>query len=46
MQIPNLLTIIEKKLGNQNRLPDYPFNEKMTIAVFPALDDDLVDQNL
>lgn len=37
---------MKKKLGNQNRLPDYPFNEKMTIAVFPALDDDLVDQNL
>ncbi len=40
------LTTIEKMLGNYRRLPEYPFNNKGEIAVFPGLDDYLVDEAL
>jgi hypothetical protein len=46
MQKSNLLAVIESKLGSYNKLPNYPFNEMMALAIFPGLDDDLVDERL
>jgi hypothetical protein len=46
MDTMKCLRNIEKKLGNANLLPDNPFKQKGEIALFPALDEDLVPEKL
>jgi len=46
MQNLSLLSTIETTLGNYNKLPNYPFKKVESIAIFPAFDDDLVNNSL
>jgi len=42
----DLIKNIEQKLGNYKKLPDFPFNNESNFAVFPSLNEKLIDESL
>ena len=46
MNTTDFQTIVEKKLGNYMKLPDYPFNKKMAYAIFPGAEENFINETV